>query len=204
MEEKRSHIIETARRLFLQNGFTLTSMEDVAKESGMGKASLYHYFAGKEELFNAIIDAENDDMSSFITDYIKNGKTVAEKIRLYIDAKFTRLKERYELLSKSKTPIFHDLGKQYFVIMSKFGQRDTELLAALFVTGMTSGEFKPADPLKLAQLMVSMFWGHQFSIYHKGCMDGFSEPTFAHAEQQSQLFVDVMLNGILQNKTVQE
>lgn len=204
MEDKRTHIVETAKRLFLENGFSLTSMEDVAKESGMGKASLYHYFTGKDELLHAVIDAENDDMSSYILDHIKQGKTASEKLHLYIDAKFHRLKERHTSLKKHKIPLLQDMGDKYFVIMSKFGQRETELLASIFVSGITSGEFKQADPLKLAQLMVTMFWGLQFSVYQQSCVDGFSKPTFDHAENQSRLYIDLMLNGILQKTSVQE
>ncbi len=51
MDDKKQLIVTTARKIFLENGFMPSSMEDVAKESGMGKASIYHYFESKDALY---------------------------------------------------------------------------------------------------------------------------------------------------------
>lgn len=50
MDGKKSQIIATANRLFSEKGYTNTSVEEIAKESGMAKASFYKIFSSKEEL----------------------------------------------------------------------------------------------------------------------------------------------------------
>ena len=52
---RRIEIIEIATRLFLENGFAGTSMSAVANSCGITKASLYHHFPGKDDLFAACI-----------------------------------------------------------------------------------------------------------------------------------------------------
>jgi AcrR family transcriptional regulator len=49
-ETRRRHILNVASRIFAERGYRATSMQALAQESGMGKASLYHYFHSKEEV----------------------------------------------------------------------------------------------------------------------------------------------------------
>ncbi|WP_284645728.1 TetR/AcrR family transcriptional regulator [Paenibacillus silviterrae] len=54
-EQKKQEIIEAAKRVFRQQGYDLTSMEDIIENVQMSKGGVYHYFTGKEELFEAIL-----------------------------------------------------------------------------------------------------------------------------------------------------
>jgi len=47
-----------ATDLFLQNGFTNTSMDMVAKEAGVSKQTVYSHFNNKDELYTSVIDAK--------------------------------------------------------------------------------------------------------------------------------------------------
>lgn len=50
-EFKRGLIIEAARRLFSHHSYKDVTVQDIAEASGIGKATLYHYFSSKEEIF---------------------------------------------------------------------------------------------------------------------------------------------------------
>ena len=49
-------LLDTAIRLICLNGYKSTSLDDILKESGVGKGNFYHYFKSKEALGYAIID----------------------------------------------------------------------------------------------------------------------------------------------------
>lgn len=49
-------IIAAAARLMLVKGYTATSLDDVLRESGVGKGNFYHYFRSKEDLGYEILD----------------------------------------------------------------------------------------------------------------------------------------------------
>lgn len=51
-------ILAAARALFLKHGFDTITMDMVTRESGVSKATLYVHFAGKEELFSAVMTEE--------------------------------------------------------------------------------------------------------------------------------------------------
>jgi AcrR family transcriptional regulator len=55
---KRRQIIDGARRVFLAQGFDAASMGAIAREAGVSKGTLYVYFRSKEELFEAIVEAQ--------------------------------------------------------------------------------------------------------------------------------------------------
>jgi TetR/AcrR family transcriptional repressor of mexJK operon len=52
---KRAAILAAAKRLFLAGGYATVSMDTVAREAGVSKATLYAHFTGKEALFSAIV-----------------------------------------------------------------------------------------------------------------------------------------------------
>jgi len=55
---KAESILAAAKRTFLASGFGTVSMDTIAREAGVSKATVYAHFAGKEELFGAVIGRE--------------------------------------------------------------------------------------------------------------------------------------------------
>ena len=51
---KRDQVIETALKLFINQGFHSTPTAQISKESGVATGTLFHHFKNKEELINAI------------------------------------------------------------------------------------------------------------------------------------------------------
>ncbi|MCX8028574.1 MAG: TetR/AcrR family transcriptional regulator [Brevinematales bacterium] len=55
MESPKDKIMNCAISLFSTKGFDATSVDEIAKESGVNKAMIYYYFSSKEGLLNSII-----------------------------------------------------------------------------------------------------------------------------------------------------
>ena len=88
---KRSQIIDGARRVFIDKGFEAASMNDITREAGVSKGTIYVYFANKEELFEALIEEERGTIFKNMYDVldhtddlrktlVKFGKVLAFKI----------------------------------------------------------------------------------------------------------------------------
>lgn len=54
-DERREHILAVAAEIFSREGYGVTSMSSIAARLGGSKATLYKYFASKEELFQAVM-----------------------------------------------------------------------------------------------------------------------------------------------------
>jgi TetR/AcrR family transcriptional regulator, mexJK operon transcriptional repressor len=55
---KAESILAAAKRTFLASGFGTVSMDTIAREAGVSKATVYAHFTSKEELFGAVIGRE--------------------------------------------------------------------------------------------------------------------------------------------------
>jgi TetR/AcrR family transcriptional regulator, mexJK operon transcriptional repressor len=55
---KAESILAAAKRMFMESGFGAVSMDALARRAGVSKATVYAHFAGKEELFGAVIGRE--------------------------------------------------------------------------------------------------------------------------------------------------
>lgn len=64
----RDALVEVARRLFGQQGFNATSLEEIVSEAGVTKGALYHHFSDKEELFLAVVEVVRRDTTTLLQD----------------------------------------------------------------------------------------------------------------------------------------
>lgn len=54
-EERMRHVVETAKALFIRQGYSATSTSQIARESGIVEMTLFRYFPTKKELFEAVV-----------------------------------------------------------------------------------------------------------------------------------------------------
>lgn len=57
-DARPAEIVEAARKCFVLNGFAATRIEDVARQAGVSKGTVYLYFETKEALFDAVMRAD--------------------------------------------------------------------------------------------------------------------------------------------------
>lgn len=55
-EQKRAHILKSAARVFAEQGYDRASMSVLAKECGISKANIYHYYNSKDALLFDVLD----------------------------------------------------------------------------------------------------------------------------------------------------
>jgi TetR/AcrR family transcriptional repressor of nem operon len=56
LKTTKEQILQTACRLIHRKGFNNTSLDDILRESGVGKGNFYYYFKSKDELGYAVLD----------------------------------------------------------------------------------------------------------------------------------------------------
>jgi TetR/AcrR family transcriptional regulator, cholesterol catabolism regulator len=68
MDEKVDRILSESLRLFMKNGIRSISMDDIAKELGMSKKTIYQYVANKTELVEMVLDFMREKESNICID----------------------------------------------------------------------------------------------------------------------------------------
>jgi AcrR family transcriptional regulator len=67
----RGQLIEVATRLFAEHGYEGTSIEAVLAAAGVSRGALYHHFAGKEALFEAVVAAVSDQVTAELAEAVR-------------------------------------------------------------------------------------------------------------------------------------
>ena len=76
----RQAIVETASELFYAKGYNLTGINEIIKEAGIAKATLYSHFSSKEEICLAYLEYKDDTFLSNLRSYLATKQTGKSKI----------------------------------------------------------------------------------------------------------------------------
>lgn len=86
-EQRRTVLLECARRLFAERGYAATSIEDVAIAAGVTKPVVYDHFASKKDLYVALMlqlrDALLDEASAALTQSVSPQQRLRSAIEQY-------------------------------------------------------------------------------------------------------------------------
>lgn len=82
---RRQEIVEAAKSLFARNGYSPTSMDEIAKKVGIAKPSLYYFFKSKEEIFAAIVEEVVVEIKDYLSAELKICKNRSEPLGKMIE-----------------------------------------------------------------------------------------------------------------------
>lgn len=85
-KERQNDIINAARKLINYKDFDEISMDEIAREIGLGKSTLYLYFKNKESLYFAIVLRGIKIWDEMVKNGVKDSDTGLEKIISYTNA----------------------------------------------------------------------------------------------------------------------
>lgn len=187
-------IIETARVLFKQSGFKKTTMGDIARSLGKAKSSLYYYYPSKEDIFEAVLHAEMDELLDQIYESISHATSSKEKLTMYCRCRLIKLNELCNLSDALKSEIgeLHDLHCIMTELKHQFDTTHVGIVREILEEGVSNGEFKKInkDNIELvAYLMVSSFRGLAVPLM-------VSQSLSPKLDLQIDSIVDIMVEGI--------
>jgi len=184
-------IIDTARTLFKKTGFKKTTMGDIARSLGKAKSSLYYYYPSKEDIFEAVLHAEMDELLDQIHESISQASTSKEKLINYCRCRLHKLSQLCNLSDALKSEIA-ELHCVMTDLKSKFDTTHVALVKGILEEGVRNGEFKKLnnDHIELvAYLMVSSFRGLAMPLMLTGAQ-------CPRMDLQIDSIVDIMVEGI--------
>lgn len=98
-------LLETAARLFAEQGVEAVSMSAVAAAAGVGKGTLYRHFPSKEALCYALLDAEQRELQERTLAYLREQHPPCESLRWFLGAAADFMLRHSDLLMPSDEPL---------------------------------------------------------------------------------------------------
>ena len=79
-EDRRQKVLEVAIDEFAANGYSATSINDIARKAHISIGSMYSYFASKEDLFLTIVNNAYILMEKILKDVAENSSDVFDRV----------------------------------------------------------------------------------------------------------------------------
>jgi len=141
-EDTKSRIIDSAKKLFAEQGYQKTTVMDISKQAGLSEAALYEYFQGKEDLLLTIPDLWVCELLEELEEQLFGVKGAFNKLRKYLWWNMRRIEQApldakivYLFLKTNanfmNTEVYSNVRKLYSYLLD------------IFEEGSRSGEMKP-------------------------------------------------------------
>lgn len=153
---RRKQIVDAAAKSFALFGYKATTMEQVAKIAGVGKGTIYTFFAQKEDLFGEI-------MRNFIEEMMQTTERAMDAQKPFFENLHRVLYELLDFRRKHELTVrlSHEV-KEMGTPKAQEGMRQIEQAILAFVRNkvqdaLDKGEIKPCDPEIAAFVIVKLY-----------------------------------------------
>jgi len=165
---RKKGILSAAQRVFSRKGYEATSMEDIASEAGFGKASLYFYFKGKEEVFLSLIKTGLEEQRSLLKQIMGSQLSNVERLEALVSKLFEHVDQNREFIrivhSESQKLYATALEKVRSSIIREH-EKTMEGIASIIQDGIRSGEFRKIEPAMAAGSLMGIIRSVIFSWF---------------------------------------
>ncbi|SIS40527.1 TetR/AcrR family transcriptional regulator [Salimicrobium flavidum] len=183
-------ILQSAATLFMEFGYQRVSIDDVAHQAGVTKATVYYYYETKADLFTKTMEKMMENISVQMEKMLEEEGTLYEKLLRITDAhlKATFHIDLESILRETKT----SLSDNQLKATQEAEEAMNTTLEKAFTRAMETGEV-PDVPLKFAvQTYVTLL---RVGNYR----DQENLPLFPTTEETAQAIVDFYWRGMFPN-----
>ena len=188
LKDKREAILTAAFALFGHYGYRRTSIDDIDREAGIAKGTVYLYFKSKEEIFRALAQQLIDHMITATETASSGSRGIAAQLRGMLEAKFGYF---FELLHQS-THVRELLDAKNQLCADLFAQSDRHyqrLLTEVIAHADAGGELRLARvglaPEAAAELLTRSASGLGMYVFTSPTLPAFRR----HLESLVRVFV---------------
>ena len=184
---KEKQIVDAARKLFYKFGFKKVSMDEIAREAGVTKKTVYTYFSSKEELFKYFTQEELDNMKKIVEDIEKEDLDFFEAVHQII----------FQLIKyKNKRQFFKLMTNEAEVLKSSIASKSLNLIDEqiqsyiydIVKNAMDKGYIKKENPEVVTFLVYKMYIALMF--------DWSETREKLDEEEIAKTILDILKNGL--------
>ena len=136
----KAEILKAAERVLQKWGSNKTTMEDIAREAGKGKSTLYYYYQSKEEIFDAVVIVEFEKILQKAKESAQETETAKERLITYIVESINEMKNRisaYTIIREEIKQNKNFIGK----LRDTFKGREEKYIQEILKFGLENKEF---------------------------------------------------------------
>ena len=192
-------IVHTAEILFAEHGYSGTSLNAIAKQSGVSKANIFHHFENKEALYLTVLSQASKELSTIIDEIRTPNCSTEEQIRQYSLQHLMNLFKNRNITRLILREMQDDNGQQNVKMARDVLGENFTRVVNLIETAQTENKIKKNIPA--AVIAMTMVAGNVFYFQVHKLLDQFPELSVAETPKNySTAFSEILLNGVLINE----
>jgi AcrR family transcriptional regulator len=154
---KRRQILEGARRVFFERGYEAASMNDITRAAGVSKGTIYAYFSGKEQLFEALVGMERREQAERLFELDRSDPSIAQVLE-QLGLRLVAAMSEPESVARIRmvvgvAPRLPELGRAFYESGPKVANAR---LAAYFAELDAAGRITIDDPVRAARQFLDL------------------------------------------------
>ena len=168
------------------------TVDDIAREAGIAKGTLYAYFKSKEEVALATIDGLIDNLVEELQEIARATESPANRLQQMLVFRILYLFDRAQERSHTLDDMYMALRPQYKAHRDRYMNAEAAVFAEVIVQGQEVGDFDPGSPSETAEafiLATSSLTPFSLSIRELGARD--------EIERKIRVIAKLLIHGII-------
>jgi AcrR family transcriptional regulator len=156
-EFRRAEIIDAARTVFARKGFSSGILDEIAREAGIAKGTVYLYFRSKQEIYKAVLDHDMAFLKNSTLQRIDAAPTLRDKIREFTLVRLENAEARREFFQ-----IMDNASENLALTRSQYRdwlREPVRRLATALEEAVARGEIRELPARKIAWFIADMTRG---------------------------------------------
>lgn len=187
-DDQREIIIKAATAVFAHHGYKKATLESIGQSIGKVKSFVYYYFKNKEELFEAVIDNEVEQLKSRFEEIVTSSSSASQKLVEYSKQRMAllfKLANYFNLISNGvlTNPLLTDKLRR------KYDQKEVEHIRLILQQGVESGEFRIMDTELASIAFFTLLKGLEIPLFT-------SNGSQSNINQRIEELLAITFNGI--------
>lgn len=198
-ESKRNTILDAAEKRFAHFGLNKTTMNDIASDLAMSKASLYYYFPDKSSLYTAVFEREVERSYKKVLAHLNNLEDIDELFSLALHSRMEFIQRNYNMLNFS----MNSLQSQDMNKLSKLGKDyQIKILTFILEKCFRNDQIQDLDIEYVSRLIYFAMEGMRLSKMNNLESRQFpSQDDFNSILKMQDDFLMIVINGIRKENT---
>src|SRR5512136_1762261 len=156
-DSARGRLMTAAIAVFARKGYAATTVREIVEAAGVTKPVLYYHFGSKEGIYLAMMREALKEFDAMVTEALKQGGSAAERVMRFLDVAFGLVLDHLDVMRVVEGIYYGPPQGAPHFDFEVLHQRFMDTLVGLVREGMEAGEFRRADPVDLAWVLVGPF-----------------------------------------------
>lgn len=190
----REAILDATDRLLSRYGYKKMTIDDLAREVGIGKGSVYLHFTSKEEIALSHIDGIIERLKKKLFAISESKASCETRLRKMLIERVVFRFDSVQHYTQSLNELLAHLRSRLLDRRKRYFEEEAQIFAKVLADGKHQGVFSLKDPLETARTLLdatNSLLPYSLSAYELG--------ERKEIEKKSQRIADLILNGLLKH-----